>query len=35
QALPQSLADLNRLGCKREAFSKFGVCFNWLRYASH
>ena len=35
QALPQSLADLNQLGCKREAFSKFGVCYNWLRYASH
>lgn len=35
QALPQSLADLNQLGCKREAFSKFGVCYNWLRYTSH
>ena len=34
QALPASLADLNALGCKREAFSKFGVCYTWLRSAT-
>jgi hypothetical protein len=34
QALPTSLGDLNALGCKRTAFSKYGVCHGWLRQAA-
>jgi len=30
QELPPILRDLNPLGCRKEAFSKYGACFEWL-----